>query len=130
MVGDEAGPALGDPPLVSDLHQPELPQPHYETDLLIGPQEAMVGDHENRSVSLEGSGGERSQYAAHAMVHVLESPVRLRGPRTVEVLEAIGAEEVHEKQVGGVAGQHAGRPVRPHLAPEKTPRALRPHTPA
>src|SRR2546426_9318551 len=100
MVGDEAGPALGDPPLVIDLHEPELAQPHVDTDLLIGTQEAMVGDHEHRSVSLEGSGGERSQYAAHAMVHVLESPVRLRGPRTVEVLEAIGAERSEERRVG------------------------------
>src|SRR5439155_24687735 len=109
-----------------DLHEPELAKPHVDTDLLIGTQEAMVGDHEHRSVSLEGSGGERSQYAAHAMVHVLESPVRLRGPRTVEVLEAIGAEEVHEKQVGGVAVQHVGRHVSHHVVPEKALRELRP----
>src|SRR5882672_9946928 len=92
VVGDAAGSALGDPPLPVDLHKPELAQTHVDTDLMIAGQETVVGDHEHRSVPLEGPRGERGQDAIYAMVHVLESPVSLRGPGTVQMLEAVSAE--------------------------------------
>ena len=119
MVGDEARPALGDPPLGVDLHEPELPQADVDADLAIGPQEAVVGDHEHRGVALERPGRQRGQDAAHAVVDVLESPVRLRRAGAVQMLEAVGAEEMHEEQVGRMPVQHVGRDVGHHVVTEE-----------
>src|SRR5437879_3096937 len=44
----------------------------------------------------------------------------------MEVLKAIGAEKVHEEQIGRVPVQHVGRDVGDHVVPEKALRELRP----
>ena len=81
----------------------------------------MIGYDEHRRFA-----GKALEDAPDQTVDVLERPVRLRRAGTVEVLEAVDAEEVHEQQIGRVTMHDVRGEASHHRVLHEALRELRP----
>src|SRR5207245_9548269 len=74
-------------------------EPNVGTDLARRREEPVVGDGEDGGV-VESAGGQRGQQTTDETVHVFERPVCLGRAWSMEVLQAVDAQEVEEQQIG------------------------------
>src|SRR5206468_5664294 len=104
----------------------EPAQRHVDANLVLDRKESMIGHDEERGLIVERARRETAEEAPQQPIDVLDRPERLRRAWTVQVLEAVGAEKVHQQHVRRMSANHVRREIRHHRVLEKSFRKLRP----